>query len=201
MVTFITKMNMKGKCMIKSIFKKSLVQEGKILLYNSHYHPFYESGCVLLLDHRQEGSIGIMINKESSLTVNDALDDFPRIANELNFGGPSDTDTIHFFHRQENLLGRKEVFPGLYWGGDLDLMISWINKGIMDPKKIKFYAGHCHWHQDQLEEEVSNNIWSVTSGKLQDVFSEDPDNLWYNYQLQKTASTHVLTNLPIPSLN
>src|SRR5882724_1184969 len=90
---------------------------GKLLV------SYFKRSVILLGEHSTEGTVGFILNKPTDLTLNDALEDFPPFEVPLYFGGPVQTDTIHFLHTLgEQLEGSKRILPGIWWGGNLEAL-------------------------------------------------------------------------------
>src|SRR3954464_13038426 len=84
---------------------------------------YFKRAVILLGEHSEEGTVGFILNKPTDLKLNDALEDFPPFDAQLYFGGPVQTDTIHFLHTLgPKLEGCKEILPGIFWGGDLETL-------------------------------------------------------------------------------
>jgi putative transcriptional regulator len=58
----------------------------------------------------------------------------------LYFGGPVQTDTIHFLHTLGSKLeGSKELIPGIFWGGELETLKILIDTGQVSKNDIRFF--------------------------------------------------------------
>src|ERR1043165_7887300 len=103
---------------------------------------YFKRSVILLGEHSLEGTVGFILNKPTDLTLNDALEDFPKFEVPLYFGGPVQTDTIHFLHTLgEKLEGSKRILPGIYWGGNLEALKLLIETGQVKKTDIRFFAG------------------------------------------------------------
>jgi putative transcriptional regulator len=183
---------------------KTDVQSGKILVSEPFLlDSYFKRSVILLTQHTEEGSIGFIINKPTDLKVNDALDEFPYIDAPLYFGGPIQTDTIHFIHKFKHLVGALELLPGIYWGGDLEQLKSGISQGRVAQEDIRFYAGIAGWDPDQLQEEMKSKMWLMTNKQQKNfIFSEKPEDLWGEVLRSMGSQYAVLANFPEdPSLN
>ncbi|MFM7725756.1 MAG: YqgE/AlgH family protein, partial [Flavobacteriales bacterium] len=80
--------------------RKSVQHEpcvGRLLVSEPFLMDSYFKRTVILLgEHGEDGTVGFILNKPTDLTLNDALEDFPPFDAQLYFGGPVQTDTIHF---------------------------------------------------------------------------------------------------------
>ncbi|MFM2136851.1 MAG: hypothetical protein RL021_2251 [Bacteroidota bacterium] len=164
---------------------------------------FFKRTVILLGEHGEDGSVGFILNKPTDLSLNDALEDFPPFETPLYFGGPVQTDTIHFLHTLgPRLEGSKEIMPGIYWGGSLDMLKLLIETRQVNRDHIRFFAGYSGWEPHQLEDELKGRTWLVSKGKMEIAFSENPEGLWGEVLRSMGSEYAILANFPEnPSLN
>ncbi len=140
---------------------------------------YFKRSVVLLSEHDVEGSIGFILNKPTDITVNDAIDDFPVFDAPLYFGGPVSTDTLYYIHTiGEQLEGSREIMNGVYWGGSFEQLKELILSGTVTPDQIRFYAGYSGWDNDQLDMELKEHAWLISSGSMSYSFYKNPSMLW-----------------------
>lgn len=179
------------------------VKEGCLLISEPFLLDSYFKRAVIMIgEYSEDGTVGFIINKPTNLTINDALDDFPKIHAPLYFGGPVQIDTIHFIHRFHNLEGSKEIIPGVYWGGDLEQLKKGINLGRIKSEDVRFFAGYSGWEPQQLTEELKGHTWLISENNKDFVFSHTPEDLWGNVLKAMGSQYAILANFPEdPSLN
>ena len=78
------------------------IGRGKVLLAE----PFmmdsnFKRSVVLVCEHEEEGSLGFILNKSLKMKINDLVSEFPDIESFVYYGGPVQTDTIHYIHTAE----------------------------------------------------------------------------------------------------
>lgn len=172
--------------------------KGKILISEPFLSDYYfKRSVVLLAEHNEEGTFGLIINKPVDLILNDILHDFPEFDATVYLGGPVKTDSLYFIHtlgdRLENSL---EILHGLYWGGDIELVKELIKLGKISPNEIKFFIGYSGWVSKQLEAELARNSWLVANIKANQVMNSDPNKLW-DESLKKLGGDYAYwTNFP-----
>jgi len=154
--------------------------KGKILISEPFLIDYYfKRSVVLLAEHNEEGSFGLILNKQVDLVLSDVLHDFPEFGAPVYLGGPVKTDSLYFIHtlgdRLENSL---EITEGLYWGGDIEVVKELIILNKINSKEIKFFVGYSGWVSKQLEGELARNSWLVASIKAKQVMEANPDKLW-----------------------
>jgi putative transcriptional regulator len=65
--------------------------------------------------------------------------------------------------------GSIEIAEGLYIGGDIEEILSYIRRGNTVEGHIKFFLGYSGWEAGQLEEEIANIYW-IVSEKVSPLF-------------------------------
>lgn len=124
---------------------------------------YFKRSVILLGEHSEEGTVGFILNKPTDLTLNDALEDFPPFDVPLYFGGPVQTDTIHFLHTLgDKLEGSKKILPGIFWGGDLERLKLLIDTHQVTRNDVRFFAGYSGWEPHQLEDELKGRTWLIS---------------------------------------
>ncbi len=153
---------------------------GRILISEPFLLDSYFKRAVILLgEHSEEGTVGFILNKPTDLQLNDALEDFPPFDSPLYFGGPVQTDTIHFLHTLgQKLEGSKEIMPGIFWGGDLEMLKLLIDTHQVTKNDIRFFAGYSGWEPQQLTAELKGHTWLISNCVKDFAFSEHPEGLW-----------------------
>lgn len=164
---------------------------------------YFKRSVILLGEHTPEGTIGFILNKPTDLCLNDALEDFPPFEAPLYFGGPVQTDTIHFLHTiGQRLDGCKEILPGIFWGGNLDVLKLMIETNQVSKNDIRFFAGYSGWEPEQLNDELTGKTWLISKGNKEVAFNNNPDELWGEVLRSMGSQYAVLANFPDdPSLN
>jgi len=156
--------------------------KGKFLLSEPFLHdPQFRRTVVLLGEHTIEGSVGFILNRllniKTSEVVPDLLvEDFP-----VFYGGPVEPNTLHYIHTAGELItGAQEIFDGIYWGGDIEMVNDLMERKIIKPEEFRFFLGYSGWEAGQLEGEIADKAWWVVKGNREAVFSDDLDALWGN---------------------
>ena len=80
--------------------------------------PHFRRSVVVVTEHREEGTMGFIMNKKLDARLNDVVSDFPDFDAPLYYGGPLANNTIHYLHNVGDLLeGSTRVSSGVYSGG------------------------------------------------------------------------------------
>jgi putative transcriptional regulator len=159
---------------------------------------------VLLCEHNDEGSFGLVINKVSILRLGELVQDLEFLENEVFVGGPVEQNTLHYIYLGEKELDRSiPIGKDLWWGGDYEQLVEKLKSGEMNPDNVRFFIGYSGWGLDQLEEELKDKTWIVCKGEVDSqTFEYTPDELWRKLLKNMGGEFKVIANYPLdPRLN
>jgi putative transcriptional regulator len=166
--------------------------------------PNFARTVVLLCEHQDtKGSFGFVLNKLFDQQLNELVPEILINTIPVFYGGPVQIDTIHFIHQQPELIkGGFEIIEGVFWGGEFDTVVSLINSGKLDLKKIKFFIGYSGWSNGQLENELNEKSWITSTSDIPLIFEEDEQNVWKQALKNLGSNFAIMANFPIdPLLN
>lgn len=140
-------------------------QKGRILIAEPFLQgPYFARSIVLLTEHGEEGSVGFVLNKSTDVYPDEVIEDLFNFGGELFIGGPVSSNTLHFLHTMgKDVPGSMQITPSIYWGGDFEAIKQLINAGKADKNSVRFFAGYAGWSPGQLESEIEENSWIVTT--------------------------------------
>lgn len=177
---------------------------GKILISEPLLSDnYFKRSVVLLAEHNEEGSFGIILNKPIDNKFNDIVPDFPEFKGDVYLGGPVSNSSLFFIHTLgDKIDNSQEIVEGLYWGGDIESVRELILLKQVDINQIRFCVGYSGWGSNQLEEELKRNSWLVSQLTPDVLMTQNPDKLW-EYALNKLDNQYgYWTNFPTdPGLN
>ncbi|MEG0455893.1 MAG: YqgE/AlgH family protein [Bacteroides sp.] len=181
-----------------------LPSQGKILISE----PFlcdvtFRRSVVLLVDHTNEGTMGLIINKELPLSLNHLINEFKYIDTIPLFkGGPICTDTLFYLHTLPDIPEAFQVNQELYINGSFDAIKRYILQGNPVEGKIRFFLGYSGWQYEQLEREITENSWMISKEKASYLLTEESKDMWRK-SLEKLGSKYeAWSRFPqVPSLN
>lgn len=178
----------------------NLVSAGQVLLAEPFMaDPNFKRTALLLCEHSNEGSIGFIMNKPLSMNITELLDQFPDFESEVHFGGPVQTDTIHYLHAAGDLIEDSvRVADGVFWGGDFDKLKFLIRTELIHPKDIRFFVGYSGWGEGQLKDELSYGSWVIADMHANYLFKSKPKELWKKVMANKGDTFSVIAELPEP---
>lgn len=170
--------------------------------------PNFDRAVVLLLDHDEEGSLGVVLNRPTPVDVVDILEAWAGLTGEPGVvfqGGPVSLDSA---------LG-VAVVPGdiaghggpLGWRrvhGAIGLVDLEAPPELLAPAvgSLRIFAGYAGWGPGQLEDELEDGAWYVVESEPGDVSSPAPERLWRQVlRRQRNELAMVATYPDDPSLN
>ncbi|MGP3983296.1 YqgE/AlgH family protein [Streptomyces sp. KR80] len=172
--------------------------------------PNFDRAVVLLLDHDEEGSLGVVLNRPTPVDVGDILEPWAALAGEPGVvfqGGPVSMDSALGV---AVVPGEAETFVGegpLGWRrvhGAIGLVDLEAPPELLAAAlgSLRIFAGYAGWGPGQLEEELVEGAWYVVESEPGDVSSPDPEQLWRAVlRRQRNELAMVATYPDDPSLN
>jgi putative transcriptional regulator len=141
----------------------------------------FKRSVILVLEHGESGSMGLVINRGASLTLGDlaknqSIGIAPERVKQLVFvGGPVEPHRGFVLHNDERVTEKHEVVPGLY----LSLTLDTLGPLLKDPEPhLRFCLGYAGWGPQQLESELASGSWLYAEASARPVLEGDPGLLW-----------------------
>lgn len=174
------------------------INGGQVLLAEPFMQdPYFRRSVVLLCEHHEEGSIGFILNKSIDMRVNDLMSEFPEFDAEVFYGGPVQTDTLHYVHNVGDLLEESiKVAEGVWWGGDFDKLKFLVSSQLLQPQNIRFFVGYSGWSSGQLNDELEYGSWMPAVMDANYIFKTQPTRLWSQVMFNKGNLYEVIADLP-----
>lgn len=139
----------------------------------------FARSVILLTDHNEKGSMGLVLNKPLSVNVNDMVDALPTLRTPLFLGGPVHTNHLFYIHTLGNLVPQSYPLGArLFWGGDLKTLHRLIDEKIATPEQVRFFTGYAGWGEGQLQDEIQEKSWMVSLLSTQTIMHTDTKPLW-----------------------
>ncbi len=159
--------------------------------------PYFHRAVVLLCEHHDQGSIGFVLNKNIDMKVNDLMNDFPTFEADVYYGGPVQTDTLHYVHNVGELLEESvQVSKGVWWGGNFEKLKFLITSGLIEPHNIRFFVGYSGWSGGQLQEEMATGSWVTAPMDANYLFKTKPAQLWSKAMYNKGDVYEIISDMP-----
>lgn len=146
--------------------------------------PNFYHAVVLMVEHGENGAMGLVVNRPSSVTVAHALSkhfDLPETDDLVYVGGPVEPAALFITHTAPELdADEPAVIPGLFVGSSPGVFERVIKRAVTgtDDCQFRIFSGCAGWAPDQLEGEIERGDWWQCPGDLQPILEEDPYDLW-----------------------
>ena len=162
--------------------------------------PNFEHTVVYLLDHSDEGALGIVVNRPSDVEVADALPRWEPLASRprlMFVGGPVQPEAVVGLGRPrtEQVEAVQPVSDGV---GVVDLRADPLAL-LGDLDDFRLFVGYAGWGKGQLEAEIAEGGWFVVDAQPQDVFAAESDQLWVTVLARQGGLFRTISENP--SLN
>ena len=179
-------------------------RKGRLLVASpSLSDPNFRRAVVLLLEHSDEGALGLVLNRPTPLVAREALpgalaDSMPD-DERVYQGGPVQPEAV--------------IVLADFADTTLAASVAFDMVGIVDPdadasrlggavRAIRAYGGYAGWGEGQLEREIAEEAWIDASPASEDVFGGDPDGLWSRVLERKGGAWRLIARMPEnPSVN
>ena len=166
-----------------NLSRQTLVPEKGIFLVAtpSMQDPRFRRSVVLLLEHGENGTLGLIINKITEISLAQLLpnlEDSGQEPNPLFFGGPVGLDGVLFLTRNAVPPERAEhVMEDVYYSGDRNLLEELLeqDKGAGE---LRIFFGNSGWSPGQLAAEIAEGAWRLVRGDSLALFEKDLDDIW-----------------------
>ncbi|HEX3975504.1 MAG TPA: YqgE/AlgH family protein [Solirubrobacteraceae bacterium] len=163
--------------------------------------PNFWRTVVLIVEHSDEGALGLVLNRPSETTVGEAvseLEELLDLAEPLYVGGPVQPSALivlaEFDRPAEAALIAFEDIGVLANGAQQDPSLS-VRRG-------RAFVGHSGWGPGQLDDEVERGDWIIEPALRDDAFTGTPLDLWSSVLTRKGGSYALVARMPPdPSVN
>jgi putative transcriptional regulator len=178
-------------------------KQGSILISEPSLRDFYfRQSVVLLAEHNEEGTFGVIINKPIEARLKDIVKGFSAYNLPVYLGGPVKTDSIFFIHTRQEVENSVPIMQGLYWGGDLGVIKTMLRSKEITPDEIRFFIGYSGWSPNQLDRELKEKSWVLSQTTVSEVINAHPETLWSNYLKNMGQDYAIWANFPAdPTFN
>ncbi|MDY0217343.1 MAG: YqgE/AlgH family protein [Bacteroidales bacterium] len=167
------------------------------------FDMYFRRTVVLLIDHSEEGSFGVVLNKPTFIKIKDVVDSFPDVDYPLYSGGPVDINNVYFLHRLSKIISDgSPVKDDVSWGGNKKEIIQILESNFFDDSQLRVFMGYSSWEPGQLDTELKQKAWVVADFNPEIMFKTEPTKLWHTIVESMGKEYAFWKNLPVnPALN
>lgn len=145
--------------------------------------PNFRRTVVLIIDHRDSGTLGVVLNRPSEVPIDDVLPSWGRHATgrqSLYVGGPMEQRAALCLAAlsagtdvgaMAGVIGLRGPLALLDLDSDPDLLAPQV-------RGLRVFAGYCGWDGGQLSGEIERGDWVVVSALPDDLLAPAEVDLW-----------------------
>ncbi len=138
--------------------------------------PNFFHSVVLVVQHGEEGALGLILNRPTDIPVKRAweqVNEIPcRDEGLLLRGGPCDGPLMVLHTRPE--YAQVRVAEGVYFATDKESVERLVDDNV---GPMRFFVGYSGWSPGQLDDELSDDGWVQVKADADTVFAV-PDQMW-----------------------
>jgi putative transcriptional regulator len=164
--------------------------------------PNFLRTVVLITEHNDDGAMGIVLNRPSTATVEEAAPELEAIVipeDDVYIGGPVQPTAIVVvadFERADD--------AGVPIFSTVGFVAAGSEPSTVEATSIRarVFAGFAGWAPGQLEGEIERDDWFLEPARVADVFTPEPEDLWSEVLDRKGGEYALVARMPLdPSLN
>jgi putative transcriptional regulator len=146
--------------------------------------PNFSRSVVLLCDHNEQGSFGLVINRSAEINISEVFSDHDilrSLQSKVFVGGPVAQSQVFYLCRSDTPLpGTELICDNLHLGLNWDELED-VLRTLKNPQEnIRFYMGYSGWGAGQLANEMSQRSWLTCAAKNFFVFGDSEESIWTN---------------------
>jgi putative transcriptional regulator len=162
--------------------------------------PNFFRTVVLVVEHSEEGALGLVLNRPSETTVGEAvsgLDDLLDPDDPMFIGGPVQPSSLIVLADFED-----PEDAALLAFDQVGVLASGAGQEPVGVRYGRGFVGHSGWGPGQLEAEIERDDWILEPAVRADAFTDTPLELWEAVLTRKGGSYALVARMPTdPSVN
>ena len=174
------------------------IKSQKLLLASPFmFESYFRRSVILMCEHENdEGSLGYILNKKMGITLGSLIEEFEDFPSEVYYGGPVETDTLHYIHNVGHLLPDSvKIADGVYWHVNFESLKELMLTKQIEPSNVRFFIGYSGWGEGQLQAEMEQQSWLIGQVKKEHVFNEEKD-LWATVLENEGGAKSIIGQIP-----
>jgi putative transcriptional regulator len=168
--------------------------------------PNFARTVVLILQHDgEDGTMGIVLNRPTGLTVDDHLDGWGVVApapDRVYIGGPVHPELAIVAATCPAAASAPvgvepwpdEIVQLTDFAGVVDLTLD--PSLLVGRVVVRVFAGHAGWSPGQLDEEIAQDAWWVVDSEQDDLVTRDPEGLWRRVLRRQRGPLALVSSFP-----
>jgi putative transcriptional regulator len=182
---------------------RKLAQTYATLAENEEWMAVHRDRTVQRRKHGDDGAMGLILNRAAQTTISEAVPELAWLTDAsaiVHVGGPVAAQSVvvlaEFLDPSRSALLVEDD-------------LGFVPAEIDDPEELaellrraRVFAGHAGWGPGQLEGEMQEESWIVGDALREDVFTDDPEDLWSAVLRRKGDKYALMATMPMdPSQN
>jgi putative transcriptional regulator len=164
--------------------------------------PNFWRTVVLVVEHSDDGALGLVLNRPSESTVGDAVPQLGELIDpddSVLVGGPVEPSAVivlaDFADPEGAALLAFDQIGVLGSGFEPEALVDGV-------RTARAFAGHAGWGPGQLDDELERGDWIIEPAQYSDAFTPEPTDLWTDVLERKGGSYALVARMPVdPSMN
>ncbi|WP_432482519.1 YqgE/AlgH family protein [Kineococcus esterisolvens] len=178
---------------------------GRLLLATpSLTDPNFQRAVVLVLNHDEDGALGVVVNRPLEVDVDAVLPGwqaFTTAPGKLFQGGPVALDSalglVAVPGDRPDPAGVRRVFGSVGLGSVGLVDLDTPPEAVVDELAgLRIFAGYAGWGAGQLEGEIAEEAWFVLPAEARDAFSDSPERLWSDVLRRQGGDLALVASFP-----
>lgn len=160
---------------------------------------FWQKSVIFITEDHINGTVGLLLNKRSSITVSDFTEQIGTRLNIPGFvyvGGPVNIKALTMLHTQDWSCGNTMQINHEFCLSSSDDLLPRLGDGDA-PRYFRLFLGLCGWNPSQLQDEIDgapprdrNNSWLLATADHELVFNHDLKDQWLQ-SLERSSNDFV----------
>lgn len=160
--------------------------------------PNFERTVVLILEHNEDGALGIVLNRPTGTDLAEPLPGWHRLAAEpavVFVGGPVSPNAAICLAQSwpDEFVEAYEPLLGTLGTVDLSINPDDVSSAL---QAVRVFVGYAGWGGGQLEDEIEAGAWFVVDALPDDPLSADPGSLWETVLRRQPGTLAMYANYP-----
>ncbi len=166
--------------------------------------PNFNRAVILLLDHDEDGAIGVALNRPMELPLRAVLPGWADVVAEphqLFSGGPVSRESALAVGLSlgEGPTDNFRRLTGDFGLIDLDAEPDTVLDDLIG---LRVFSGYAGWGHEQLTAEIEEGSWYIVNAVPTDLLTSHPEDLWRSILRRQPGELAFLATMPDdPSLN
>lgn len=149
---------------------------------------FFSEAVILLLNHGNQGSKGLVINRPSHLKLSSVfhhVEEVQKKDDTIYTGGPVEFASYLILMQSESMPPESRLLmENLYVTSSIE-SVKYLHVRPGNGGDFRIYFGYAGWKPGQLISEIERGSWHVMNGDAGLVFDENPGSMWEKFMKRK----------------